>query len=534
MDLLRYPYPSRRAAVLGKHGMVASSHPAASAAGLWALQQGGNACDAAVAMAAALAVVEPGSNGIGGDGFALIWHNGRLHGLNASGPAPRLANAEQLRSQGHTAMPVYGWPSVTVPGAPAGWAAIAHRFGRLDLPVLFRPAIDLARDGFAVYTAASTWAEAGEKYRANLPPELFASFAQLFQVEGRWPRPGDILRFPDTADTLETLAATGCRDLYEGRLAGKIDAFSRKTGGWLRAEDLAAYKPQWVEPIGVDYRGYRVWEIPPNGQGMVALMALNILKNFSFDEDAFGSSRTVHLQLEAMKLAFADGLAHIADPSRMRVGVQDLLSDAFARERAARIGARAAQPTAATPPKGGTVYFAAADGEGNMVSIIQSQYQGFGSGVVVPGTGIHLQNRGCNFSLQKGAVGELTPGVRPYHTIIPGFLTRGNQAVGPFGVMGAFMQPQGHVQVVMNMVDFGMNPQAALDAPRWCFEQGLSVAMEPQFPLDTPLALEGMGHAIHLPLRHTMFGRGQVIWRMPNGALVGGTESRADGALYAY
>jgi gamma-glutamyltranspeptidase / glutathione hydrolase len=530
MDPLYYPHPSRRMAVYASGGMVATSQPLAAQAGLEILRKGGNAVDAAIATAATLTVVEPTSNGIGGDAFALIWFRGQLYGLNASGPAPMGISSEAVKKQGHTEMPRFGWLPVTVPGAPAAWTACAERFGRLPLTEVLAPAIRYAEEGFPLTPVLGKhWKRAVELYR-RLDGDLYAPWFDTFAPGGDAPKIGERWRSPDHAKSLQAIAETRAESFYRGELAERIDDFSRKHGGFLRAEDLAAFQPEWVTPIKVDYRGYEVWEIPPNGQGLVALMALNLLKGF---DPADFSVESLHRQIEAIKLAFADGQRWIADPRQEKVPVEELLSDAYAEERRKRIGAYAADPLPGTPPKGGTVYLAAADGEGNMVSFIQSNYMGFGSGLVVPGTGISLHNRGCNFTLDSDHPNCLQPGKRPYHTIIPGFLTREGRAVGPFGVMGGFMQPQGHLQVIVNTIDRHLNPQAALDAPRWRWEEGKKVWVEQSVPHYIVEALARRGHDIRILSDPAAFGRGQIIWRIGD-ALVGGTEPRADGIVAAY
>lgn len=532
-DAACYPYASRRMVTYARRGMVAASQHLAAQAGLHMLQQGGNAVDAALATAACLTVVEPTSNGIGGDAFALVWANGKLHGLNASGPAPQSISLAAVRRAGHREMPRFGWLPVNVPGIPAAWAALSARFGRLPLTVVLAPAIAYAREGYPVSPVVSrAWQEAYDLYAAHCREEQFRYWFDTFAPAGHAPAPGEMVRLPDHAATLETIAATGAEAFYRGELAEKIDRFSRWYGGYLRGEDLAAYHPEWVEPISVNYRGYDVWELPPNSHGLVALLALNILKGFDFP--ARDVVETYHCQLEAMKLAFADGMAYIAEPAAMQVSVADLLSDDYAAARRRQIGPTAAAPAPGRLDQGGTVYLAAADGDGNMVSYIQSNYQGFGSGLVVPGTGIALHNRGCNFSLDPRHVNCLAPGKRPYHTIIPGFLTRSGHPVGPFGVMGAFMQPQGHVQVVMNTVDFALNPQAALDAPRWQWKEGCTVELEHQVPEHIARLLAARGHDVRWSLATAGFGRGQIIWRSEDGVLAGGTEPRADGAVAAW
>lgn len=516
-----------------RNGMVATSQPLAAQAGLAVLRKGGNAIDAAVATAACLTVVEPTSNGIGSDAFALVWTKGKLYGLNSSGPAPRAISIEAVNRAGHKVIPRHGWIPVTVPGAPAAWAELSKRFGRLPLTEVLEPAIVYASEGYPLSPVlASDWRAAYNLYRETLQAEEFKPWFDTFAPAGQPPAAGQLWRSPDHARTLSAIAGTEAEAFYRGELAERIDDFSRRHGGFLRKEDLEDFRPSWVEPIRVNYRGYDVWEIPPNGQGLVALMALNIIKGFEFP--CKDSIDTYHKQIEAMKLAFADGRKYITDPSRMRINVDDLLSEGYAAERRKLIGDTAVMPEPGTPPEGGTVYLAAADGEGNMVSYIQSNYMGFGSGLVVPGTGISLQNRGANFSLDPAHDNRLEPGKRTYHTIIPGFLTRDGQPVGPFGVMGGFMQPQGHLQVVMNAIDFDLNPQAALDAPRWQWVEGKTVWVERHFPGHIGDALARMGHDIQWSTNTGSFGRGQIIWRSEHGVLVGGTEPRADGTVAAW
>lgn len=531
-DALNYPYASRRNVVYAKRGMVATSQPLAAQAGLQVLQAGGNAIDAAIATAAALTVVEPSANGIGGDAFALVWHKGQLHGLNASGPAPQAMTLEKMTAQGLTEVPKYGPLPVTVPGTPAAWAALAARFGRLPLTTSMAGAIELAQDGFPVSpSVAFAWQQATQLFRKQLKGDHFKAWFDTFAPE-RAPVAGEIWRSSAHAQTLQSIADTGAGSFYRGPLAERISACVQAAGGYLSTQDLADFQVDWCQPISVNYRGYDVWEIPPNGHGLVALMALNILKGFDFTER--DSLITHHRQIEAIKLAFADGFAHIADLAHMRVSVADLLSEGYARERRALIGERATLPMPGDPSNGGTVYLSTADSEGNMVSLIQSNYMGFGSGMVVPGTGIALHNRGNNFSLQAGHPNCLAPGKRPYHTIIPGFLTRNGQAVGPFGVMGGFMQPQGHVQMVMNTVDFGLNPQASLDAPRWEWEAANRVNIERSTPEHLYHGLARLGHEVTWSNNRIAFGRGQIIWRNAEGVLCGGTEPRTDGAVAAW
>ncbi|MFZ5817064.1 MAG: gamma-glutamyltransferase family protein [Bacillota bacterium] len=532
-DSLYHPYPSRRNCVYARNGMVATGQPLAAQAGLAILRRGGNAIDAAIATAAALTVVEPTANGIGGDAFALVWAQGQLHGLNASGPAPQGISIQALNRAGVTEIPKHGFIPVTVPGAPAAWAALSERFGRLPFPELLAPAIEYAERGYPLTpTLARFWKIAAANFRQVLQGDEFSHWFDTFLPEGFTPEAGQVWRSPGHARTLQLIAETRAEAFYRGELAERIDAFSRQHGGYIRKEDLAAFQPEWVSPIGINYRGFDVWEIPPNGQGIVALMALNILKGFDFTERE--TVETYHRQIEAIKLAFADAHKFVAEPRSMSVRVEDLLSDAYAEERRRLIASQALTPAPGEPPRGGTVYLATADGEGNMVSFIQSNYMGFGSGLVVPGTGISLHNRGHNFKLDPEHDNRLEPGKRPYHTIIPGFMTRGDQPVGPFGVMGGFMQPQGHLQVVMNTVDFGLNPQAALDAPRWQWMEGRRVDLEPQNPAHIAQALARRGHDVRYTLDGAGYGRGQIIWRLENGVLVGGTEPRTDGQIAAW
>lgn len=533
-DPLYYPYASQRTTVYARKGMVATSQPLAAQAGLEMIRKGGNAIDAAIATAACLTVLEPTSNGIGGDAFALVWTNDQLYGLNASGPAPKSISIEKLKTRGYQAMPLYGVIPVTVPGAPAAWASLSERFGKLPFTDVLKPAIEYAEEGFPLTPVlGENWHKAYQMYKKDVHGEAFKAWFETFAPEGKPPQIGEIWRSSAHSKTLQSIAETKAESFYRGALAEKIDRFVKQHAGYLSAEDLGDYQPQWVEPVKVNYRGYDVWEIPPNGQGLVALMALNLVHGFDFPEKEHVD--TYHKQIEAMKLAFADGLHYITDPQHMKVNVDDLLSERYAKERRKLIREEAALPQAGSPPQGGTVYLASADGEGNMVSFIQSNFHGFGSGIVVPGTGISLQNRGHTFSLDPDHDNCLRPGKRTYHTIIPGFLTKDGQPIGPFGVMGAYMQPQGHFQVVMNSIDFKLNPQAALDAHRWQWIKGKMIEVEPDFPNHIAQALERKGHEVRKAVDRTPFGRGQIIWRDPKtGVLAGGTEARTDGSIAAW
>ncbi|MDR1599828.1 MAG: gamma-glutamyltransferase family protein [Oscillospiraceae bacterium] len=533
-DPLHNPYPSRRAPVYAHKGMVCSSSPQASAAGIDAIRRGGNAMDAAVASAAAMTVVDPASNGIGSDAFALIWseRDRRLFGLNASGWSPRALTLEKAvgLAGGSGEMPSHGWLPTMVPGAPKAWAAVSERFGRLPLIDALAPAIDYARNGYPVAAGlARAWSGAVKRYSDILTGPEFREWFRVFAPDGKGPEPGQLVRLPDHARTLELIGESNARAFYDGGLTDAILRDSAEFGGLYDRSDFTEYDVTWVEPARISYRGYEVCEIPPNGQGIVALMALNILKEFSFPvrEDA----RAFHLQWEAMKMAFADGLANITDPAHMDVDYRRFLDPGYGAARASEIGPIAANRQPVNMPKGGTVYFCAADGEGNMVSFIQSNYQGFGSGVVARGTGISLQNRGHDFSLDQSRPNRVGPRKKTYHTIIPGFLMKDGEPIGPFGVMGGYMQPQGHVQVVTNLIDYGMNPQQSLDAPRWQWTRDGRALIEQSFPNDIARQLASRGHRVEVSLYGLEFGRGQVILRVPGGTLVGGTEPRADGNI---
>jgi len=537
------PYPSRRNVVYASRGMVCASHPLAAQAGLDMIKQGGNAVDAIVAAAAALVVVEPTSNGLGSDAFAILWKDGKLRGLNASGPIPKAINLDVAAREdragngGQGALPPLGWAPVTVPGAPAAWAELCAAAGRLSLSKNLEPAIFLARQGHAVApTVASSWKVAASKY-AKLPTDLRQAWFEAFAPEGRAPVAGELWKSATQARTLERIADTGGRDFYHGILAAELLQASALTGGYFHAADLGDFRPEWVDPISVRYHGFDVWELPPNGQGLAALQALSILDGLDPGDGrvhCLDDPLKIHRQIEAIKLAFADAHRFIGDPRFTHVPVDELLAPDYTAFRRSQIGPKAEERAAGLPLPGGTVYLCAADGEGTMISYIQSNYMGFGSGVVVPGTGIALNNRGNCFSLDRSHPNALAPGKRPYNTIIPGFLTREGKPVGPFGVMGGFMQPQGHVQVLMNAIDARLNPQQALDAPRWQWTGGMKVAMEPGFNAAVPSALGRLGHQVECSLETGSFGRGQIIWKTVQGTLAGATEPRADGCVAAW
>ncbi len=521
--------------IYAKNGMVATSQPKAAQVGVDIMKQGGNAIDAAIATAACLCVVEPTTTGIGGDAFAVVWTKDRqIHALNGSGKAPKTLTIDAVKQRGYENMPKYGLVPVTVPGAPSAWAELSRRFGKLSFEEVLTPAIRSAREGFKVTKGiAASWKKAHEAYRKRWQGEEFAAWFDLFAPGGKTPKPGEIFAFPEMAKTLEAIAKTKSDAFYNGELAEKIDRHFRKYNGFLTKSDLQAHSSLWVTPLKTKYKGYDVWEVPPNTQGLVALEAINIFKHLS--PDATKLEEYTHKQIEAMKAAFADGFAHIADEAHMNVTTEALLSDDYAKMRAQKIGKKAHEPKPSTPPTGGTVYLATADSEGNMVSFIQSNYMGFGSGVVIPGTGIAMQNRGHNFSLEKNHPNALAPGKRSFHTIIPGFLSRNGEAVGPFGVMGGFMQPQGHMQVLLRTVDMGMNPQEVLDAPRWMWQQRKTVLVEEHMDKALVEKLRARGHDIRFSKTIEHFGRGQIIWRNPERKhYEGGTDKRADGIVASF
>ena len=535
MNFSDFSFPSRRAYVVARNGLVATSQPLAAQAGLAVLQGGGNAIDAAIAAVATLCVVEPCSTGIGGDAFALIWSaaEGRLFGLNASGPAPAGLTADLVRSRGHTTFPARGGLPVTVPGALRGWQLALERFGTRGLDTLLARPIAYATGGFPVSPGiANAWERSTE-----LLGRLSDS-RRVWLPHGRAPRAAELFANPEFAATLRTIADHGPDAFYTGSIAARVAAAVRADGGVMTADDLAAYRAEWVEPLAVEYsNGFTFHEIPPNGQGLAALLALNIARGFDLSSLTYGSADYTHILIESMKLAFVDAHAYVGDPRRVAVPVAGLLSGRYARERRALIAReRALFPEPGNPPRDGdTVYLTVADGAGNMVSWIQSLYMGFGSGVTAGDTGVQLQNRGANFSLTPGHPNEVAPGRRPFHTIIPGFITRDGRPWASYGVMGGFMQPQGHLQVGVNLVDFGMNPQAALDAPRFNWLEGREVALEPGFGAAVREELARRGHALLPAGAAVHYGGGQVILRDPDsGVLIGGSEPRNDGAVVGW
>jgi gamma-glutamyltranspeptidase/glutathione hydrolase len=519
-----FPYAWPRKPVLAAN-VVCTSQPLAAQAGLRMLAQGGSAVDAAVATAITLTIVEPVSNGIGSDAFAIVWDGKRLHGLNASGRSPAAWTPDYF---GGNAVPALGWNSVTVPGAVSAWVELHTKFGKLPFEKLFEPAISYGRDGFLVSpTIAEQWA-------AQVP--LFKDqpgFAEAFMPAARAPKPGERFRFTDHAATLEKIAASNGETFYRGELADKLAAHAAANGGAMRASDLGAHRADWVGTINTAYRGYTVHEIPPNGQGIVALIALGILEQFDMASLPADSADSVHLQIEAVKLAFADAQAYVADIDHMPLAAERLLDEEYLRQRATLIDRHHAKPAAAGAPTGGTVYLTAADDAGMMVSMIQSNYMGFGSGVVVPGTGISLQNRGADFAVAHGHPNRVGPRKRPYHTIIPGFVTKEGRPVMSFGVMGGTMQPQGHVQVMVRIADHGQNPQAACDGPRFRWVHGTQVSCERGFPPSTLDELRRRGHELVAVDDYNQFGSCQAIWCLDDGYFAV-SDPRRDGQAAAF
>ena len=549
-----FSFASRRSPVYARGGMVATSQPLAVTAGMEILRQGGSAADAAIATAAALNVTEPTSTGLGGDCFALYYEaaNGQMTALNGSGRAPGGLTLERLGREGWgNALPPYHPYTITVPGACAGWCDLLERYGRLPRSAVLAPAIRLAHEGFPVApVTAYFWGRSEERLRAS-PNGIELT------IQGHTPRAGELFHNPGLAKTLGRIAEGGKDAYYQGEIAEAISKVVQEAGGCLAIEDLAAHTSTWETPINVPYRGIRVWECPPNGQGLAALLALNILEGFDLAKLLPLSAERVHLLIEAMRLAFADTRWYVADPATNPAPLEELLSPAYAAERRklinpcrATLDQRRGTPTTASD----TVYLCTVDGEGNACSFINSNYMGFGTGIVPKGWGFTLQNRGHNFSLDPEHPNALAPGKRPYHTIIPGMLTVDSEQLSgsndqvkvssttihhtlyaPFGVMGGFMQPQGHVQVVVGLAEDGLDPQAVLDRPRFCIDDGTAggvVSLEEGMPEETIAGLSAMGHPVRVVRGYAraLFGRGQVIRRDPeSGVLCGGSDPRADG-----
>ena len=528
-------YPSQRLPVFGRN-VVSTSHPLASQAGMRMLHKGGNAVDAAIAAAAVITLTEPVSNGLGSDAFCLLWDGKALHGLNASGRAPRAWTPDYFkRRYGADAKtpPVRGWDSVTVPGAVAGWVSMSERFGKLPFADLLEPAIDIAERGYAVpVVVQQKWAAAAPLLQDQ------PGYREAFMPHGRAPNVGELFKLPAAARTLRLIAQSKGAAYYGGEIAEAAARHARAHGGAMTVEDFAAYQPEWVTPIGMDYAGHTLHEIPPNGQGISALIALGILRSFDIGAMPIDGVDSQHLQIEAMKLAFADVYRFVAEPASMEVSVEQMLDPAYLASRAKLIDMRRAQDFGAgNPVKGGTIYLSTADESGLMVSFIQSNYMGFGSGVVVPGYGLSLQNRGHGFSLDAASPNVVAPHKRPFHTIIPAFLTKpgasGPEAVMSFGVMGANMQPQGHLQTLVRMLNYAQQPQAACDAPRWRFNSGLEINVEAAMNPAIVQALVARGHQVEvINDSYQDFGAGQFIWRLGDPAVEGyvaASDPRRDG-----
>jgi gamma-glutamyltranspeptidase/glutathione hydrolase len=530
-------YASQRSPIFARN-VVSTSHPLAAQAGLRMLQAGGNAVDAAIATAAVMTIVEPCSNGLGSDAFCILWDGKELHGLNASGRAPQAWTPEYFRAKyGADAKtpPKRGWDSVTVPGAVSAWVTLSQRFGKLPFADLMAPAIDVAERGYAVpvivqhkWTAAASLPELTEQ----------PGFAQAFLPHGREPQVGERFSFPDAARTLKLIANSKGEAFYRGEVAAAAAAYAKAHGGAMTEADFNAYQPEWVGTISRDYRGHTLHEIPPNGQGIAALIALGILEHFDVAALPVDGVASQHLQIEAMKLAFADVYRYVAEPQSMRLKPAQMLDSAYLASRAKLIDPRRAQDFGpGHGPQGGTIYLTAADASGMMVSFIQSNYMGFGSGIVVPGYGLSLQNRGHGFSLDPSRDNLVGPGKRPFHTIIPAFLMKDGQPQMSYGVMGGDMQPQGHLQTLVRMLDYRQHPQAACDAPRWRYSGGI-VNNEQGMPEATSQGLRDLGHVVQ-PFADSYqdYGAGQFIWRLGDPSVEGyaaASDPRRDGQAVGF
>jgi len=531
-------FSSHRSPVYSTRGMVAASQPLAVAAGLEILSKGGNAADAAVAVAAALNVTEPTSTGLGGDAFALFYDAATktVSAINGSGRVPRSLSLERLAREGFKdQIPPYHPYNVTVPGACGLWCDLTTRLGKLPLATTLAPAIRLAEEGFPVAPITSHfWQRAAQGQLAQ------AMNGIELTIDGRGPNPGEIFRNPGLTRTLKLISEGGKKAFYEGEIAEAIVSILREAGGCMQLEDIASHASEWVAPISVVYRGIRIWECPPNGQGLAVLLALNLLEKYDLSILPPLSPMRLHLEIEALRIAFADARHFVSDPAFFPIPLEDLLSPAYADERRRGISPQYALPEHIHGfPQAGrdTVYFCVVDGDGNACSFINSNYMGFGTGIVPRGWGFSLQNRGANFSLDPSHPNHLEPGKRPYHTIIPGMATResDHSLFGPFGVMGGFMQPQGHVQVLTRMLDNNLDPQSALDLPRFCIDvenDNHSVSLEDGIPAETVSALAAMQHPVEtvIGMNRALFGRGQIILRDPaTGVLCSGSDPRADG-----
>jgi gamma-glutamyltranspeptidase/glutathione hydrolase len=533
------PYSSTRLPLFARN-VVSTSHPLAAQAGLRMMLKGGNAVDAAIAAAATITITEPVSCGLGSDAFCILWDGQKMHGLNASGPAPQAWTPEYFHKKyGKEAVnpPKRGWDAVTVPGAVSAWAALSERFGKLPFADLMEPAIEIAERGYLMPVVVQ------QKWLAATPLlQSLPGFAESFLPWGRAPNVGELFQFKAAARGLRAIAETKGRAFYEGEIAQALVKFSNEHGGAMTLQDLAQYRPEWVEPIAQNYRGHTLHEIPPNGQGIAALIALGILDHFDVANMKVDGLDSQHVQIEAMKLAFADIYRYVADPRSMEVTPAQMLDPEYLKSRAKLIDMKKAQDfKAGNPVKGGTIYLTAADENGMMVSFIQSNYMGFGSGVVEPSYGISLQNRGFDFSTDPNGLNPanlVAPGKRPFHTIIPAFLSKDGQPVMSYGVMGGNMQPQGHLQTLVRMLDYGQNPQAACDAPRWRCNKGLSINVEGSMNPNTVQGLKELGHELEVINDTYMdFGAGQFIWRMGDPKVQGylaASDPRRDGQAVGF
>jgi gamma-glutamyltranspeptidase/glutathione hydrolase len=545
-DRITGPAFATRSEVIAPEAMAATSHPLATQIALDVMRQGGSAADAAIAANAALGLMEPTGNGIGGDFFAIVWdpRTKKLHGYNGSGRSPKALSLQWFQDNGYTDIPPHGPLPVTVPGAVDGWFALHERFGKLPMAQNLAPTVAYARKGHPVHEVIAYYWNRSVPVLSKWP-----GFTEQFTIEGRAPRKGEMWRNPNLANTLETIGRDGRDAFYKGGIARTIDAFFRANGGFLRYEDLAAHTGEWVDPVSTNYRGVDVWEIPPNGQGIAALQILNLLEGYDFSKIPFGSAEHVHLFTEAKKLAFADRARWYADPAFHPAPVQWLISKDYAAERRKLINPdRAAQAVDAGRRlnQGDTIYLTVADKDGMMVSLIQSNYRGMGSGMAAPGLGFIFQDRGEQFVLKPGHPNSFAPGKRPFHTIIPAFITKGGKPWVSFGLMGGAMQPQGHAQIVMNLVDFGMNLQEAGDAPRiqhdgstdpagqmLAMNDGGVLNLETGFSYETIRALMRKGHTVEFA--DGPYGGYQAIMRdHANGVYVGASESRKDGQAAGY
>ncbi|MDP5458988.1 gamma-glutamyltransferase [Alishewanella sp. SMS8] len=541
-----------RSEVIATEAMAATSHPLATQIALDIMKQGGNAIDAAIAANAALGLMEPTGNGIGGDLYAIIWDakTGRLHGLNASGRSPMGLSYDTLKAEldklGRQDLPPHGMLPISVPGAVDGWFEMHQKFGKLSMPKILQPTIQYAEKGFPVTELIAYYWDRSVPILSKQPGD----FSGTYTINGRAPAKGEIFKNPALANTLKAIAKHGRDAFYRGEITRKIDSFMQQNGGYLRYDDFAKHRSDWVEPVGVDYKGYTLWELPPNGQGIAALQMLQILKNFDLAKLGFNSAESIHLMVEAKKLAFEDRAKFYADMDFNQSPIAGLISEAYGKERAKLIGERAAQRVDAGNPnlyEGDTIYMTTADKDGNMVSLIQSNYRGMGSGVTVPGLGFIFQDRGQLFSMDKQHANAYQPGKRPFNTIIPAFITKDNKPLMSYGVMGGAMQPQGHVQILVNMVDYGMNLQEAGDAARWqhlgsteptdgqdaYLKNGGYIEVERGVPFETVRELQQRGHDIRWGLGG--YGGYQAIMRdHANGVWIGASESRKDGQAAGY